>query len=110
MKVHELCQETAGKVSFDLRFRYHVPILSGCYALANIYEDVLYIGETVDLRRRMEEHRKDFRMNQRTSLGLASWFFYWNIPVDNLQKAESQLFVKYKFAHGEWPPLNRTGP
>ena len=110
MKIHELCQEITGKVNFDLRFRYHVPILPGCYALANIHDDVLYIGQTTNLRRRMEDHRNDFRMNQRTHLGISSWFYYWNTPINDLRSVESQLFVKYKFVHGEWPPLNRTGP
>lgn len=110
MKVNELCQKMISKVSFDLRFRNQVPISPGCYALANIYDDVLYIGQTVHLRRRMEDHRKDSRMNQRTALGVVSWFYYWDVPLENLSKVESQLLVKYKFRHGEWPPLNRTGP
>ena len=110
MKVQHLDDEMTERVSFDFRFGAHVPTLAGCYVLTNIYDDILYIGQTIDLCRRMEEHLKDPRMNQRTRYGLVSWFYYTSLPSSKLRDVELQLLAGYKFAHGEWPPLNRTGP
>ena len=110
MKARDLEKGFARKVSFDLRFLPWVPSSPGCYALSNIHEDILYIGETIDLRRRMEEHRKDPRMTQRTTMGLASWFHYMLVPAGEVKSTEDQLLVRYKFKETSNPPLNRKGP
>ena len=110
MKVNDLDEYTNGRVSFDPRFSGQVPDRPGCYVIANMYDDVLYIGQTVDLRRRMGEHLSDQRITQRTVLGLSSWFYYKNVSDADLVKTEDSLLSAYKFAQGELPILNRSGP
>lgn len=110
MKVSELRPEMVDKISFDLRFYPRAPMSSGCYILTNIYEDILYIGQTRCLQRRMKEHLEDRRMTQRTQMGLASWFYYEAVPEKDLFPTEQQMLLEYKFNHTVWPPLNRIGP
>ena len=110
MNVDDLDKNFNGRVSFDMRFSGHIPDRPGCYVIANMYGDVLYIGQTVDLRRRMGEHLSDERMTQRTALGLPSWFYYKYTSDADLVKTEGSLLSAHKFARGELPILNRSGP
>ena len=110
MKILELAPQMVKRVGFELRYGLLLPRSSGCYVLANIYDEVLYIGQTECLRRRMEDHWKDPRMTQRTRLGLATWFYYQDCPVSDLLAVERSLLSKYYFEEIELPPLNRMGP
>ena len=110
MNVDDLDKYFNGRVSFDMRFSGHISDRPGCYVIANMYGDVLYIGQTVDLRRRMGEHLSDQRMTQRTALGLPSWFYYKYASDVDLVKTEGSLLSAHKFARGELPILNRSGP
>lgn len=98
------------KLAFELRFSKFAPESSGCYILASIYDDVLYIGQTENLSRRMEEHWKDPRMTQPTQLGLSFWFYYQDVPIEELRFTERSLLAQHVFGHGRLPPFNRIGP
>ena len=82
----------------------------GCYALTNIYDDVIYIGQSKHLSERMDQHLKDSRMAQVTKLGLASWFAFWLSDEATLKSEEDQLLFKFKLLEGHLPELNRLGP
>ena len=110
MNVDALNEKFNGRVSFDLRFSGRIPNQPGCYVIANMGGAVLYIGQTVDLRRRMGEHLSDPRMTQRTSLGLPSWYYYKYVSDAELIKTEASLLSWHKFSSGELPILNRSGP
>lgn len=110
MKVLELDSEMRTKTGFELRFSMLVPTAPGCYMLANIYEDVLYIGQTNNLQRRLEEHLADSRMRQTTQLGVATWFFYRKISELLTYTTEQSLLTEYKYHEGTLPLLNRAGP
>lgn len=110
MKVAELQPAMDARVSFDPRFSIQVPDAAGCYILSSIYNDVLYIGETNGLRRRMGEHLDDPRMNSRTYLGVASWFYYVELPCDMTYPTEEYMLSQHKYREHRLPPLNRKGP
>ena len=110
MKVSDLGQQIHTKVGFELRFSIFAPTTSGCYILANIHEDVLYIGQTNNLQRRLEEHIGDSRMQQTTQLGVVTWFFYRETPELLAYPTEQSLLTEYKFREGVLPLLNRAGP
>ena len=98
------------RVAFSRRSIAFMPPNAGCYCFANIYDDVLYIGRTDNLRRRLEQHLDDSRMTSRTSLGLVSWFYYIELPERDLCVTEQRLVSDYKFREGSLPPLNRMMP
>ena len=83
---------------------------SGCYALTNIYDDVIYIGQSKHLSERMDQHLKDPRITQVTKLGLANWFAFWLRDEATLKSEEDQLLFRFKLSEGQLPELNRLGP
>ena len=110
MKVQECSPTMQNRVVFIRHSIPFAPAVAGCYCFANIYDDVLYIGQTDCLQRRLEQHLDDPRMTSRTSLGLVSWFYYVEIPERELRTTEQKLVGDYQFKEGELPPLNRIRP
>ena len=85
MKVRELCSSIRHRVQFRPSEAIRVPEASGCYVMANITNDVIYVGETEDLNRRIQEHLDDPRMTAPTSLGLVSWFYFGFWPSSDIR-------------------------
>lgn len=95
---------------FRLSEALRVPESSGCYVLTSINDDVIYIGQSVNLNQRMQQHLNSLRMTQSTSAGLAVWFYYGLLAPDKIEKIELQLIFNFKAVEGQLPPLNRQGP
>lgn len=110
MKLPLFDEVFTGRVAFGLANIFRVPNVPGCYVLTNIHDETLYIGQTNNLSRRLEQHCNDQRMKQLTSSGVASWFYYKELPAHLTYQTEQSLLVRYKFQVGERPPLNRAGP
>ena len=85
-------------------------MLPGCYMLTNIYDDIIYIGQTKHLSERMDQHLKDPRMTRPTKLGLVNWFAFWLRDEASLKSEEDQLLFRFKLLEGHLPELNRLGP
>ena len=83
---------------------------AGCYALANVYDEVLYVGQSVDLRRRFIQHLDDRGKTGPTENGLAHWFYCFEVPASELKRTEDALLSRHKFHTTQLPPLNRAGP
>ena len=110
MKVPDCSPALQSRVVFSRRSIAFTPSTAGCYCFANIYDDVLYIGQTDCLQRRLGQHLDDPRMTSKTSLGLVSWFYYVEIPDRELRTTEQKLVGDYQLKEGELPPLNRIMP
>lgn len=110
MKVTSLDPRFNARARFALWDRNEVAVSSGCYALTNVVNDVLYIGETTNLRRRFEQHRSIGRMNGNPTIGQTHWFYFFACPESELDQAEDSLLTRHKFHTGSLPPLNRAGP
>lgn len=110
MKVTELRPSLLDRVQFRFSESIRVPETSGCYALSSIFNDVIYIGKSVNLCRRMQQHLEDSRMTKLTSHGLATWFNYGILSPAEINRIEIQLLFAFKALEGQLPPLNRVGP
>ena len=110
MKVTELDVGLSRVARFQYRSNAGVPTHSGCYVLANVVDDVLYIGRTKNLRQRFLQHLSDPRMTGLTSSGLSHWFYYLDAPLSKIQWLEGSLLSRYKFHEVKLPILNRAGP
>ena len=97
------------KIGFDLRSNIDAPRESGCYAIANAYGEILYIGKAENIQDRMADHISDPGKQQAGSLGASCWFFYKLIPVSEIGIVEESLLSTYKFKAGVLPPLNKRG-
>lgn len=112
MKVADLDASLSNRnrVPFRLSDSVRVPEIAGCYVLTNILGDVLYIGQSVNIQRRMEQHLVDARMTNSTRLGASSWFYWTSADDSELRSLEDQLLFRFKAGEGALPPLNRVGP
>ena len=110
MKIRSLSPALKKRIPFLLSRVIEVPESPGCYVLATIEDEVLYIGKTNSLHRRIQEHLDDSRMTQMTTSGLAVWFYFGSWPTTDIDIVETTLLFNYKAFHGHWPPLNRAGP
>lgn len=110
MIISSLNPKLPARVQFRFSEALRVPERSGCYVLASIHGDVIYIGQSANLNQRMQQHLDTPRMTQTTSAGLAVWFYYSLLPPEKLNLIESQLLFNFKAVEGKLPPLNRIGP
>lgn len=110
MRVTALDAGLSNRIPFRFSESSRVPEESGCYVLSNIYDEVLYVGQSVNLHQRMEQHLADDRMTGLTPLGLASWFSWRLVDSWELRPLETQLLLRFKAVEGARPPLNRIGP
>jgi len=78
--------------------------LPGCYALATFPGEVLYVGLTVDLRRRMNEHLDSEQKTGLTEHGRAIFFYWWQ--GENVHKVERTWMNIYTQHEGGLPVLN----
>lgn len=103
-------------VGFANRQRYaawavnRVPAVAGVYALTNVYDQIAYVGESQDLRRRMLDHLNNPRMTRSTDSTLVHSFCFIVCDENEIKRKEQALLTAYKFHTGLLPPLNRAGP
>ena len=83
---------------------------SGVYVLCTIYNDVLYIGQSKDVARRLRDHLNSRRMTAPTRIGRARTAVISWLPERDLLEVEKRLLFVHKSSEGNWPELNRTGP
>ena len=107
MKVALLKPLLEKRVSFEWRFNAHVPAQPGCYALSNIYGEILYIGKSRDLCRRMKDHLNSPRMLKVTPLGKACWFNYRLVQREWCYHTEQSLRAQHRWTEGVLPFLDR---
>lgn len=79
---------------------------AGCYVLATFDEDVLYVGLTKNLRRRMGQHLDTPEKVQATVHGRAIWFFW--LRCEDVDKIERTWMNIYALRHGTLPVLNKV--
>ena len=109
MKVRELDPSTWKRLGFNFGHLLDAPKLPGCYVIANIYEEILYIGKAASIQQRMKAHIGDPNKQQADNLGASSWFFYKLTLRNETYATEQRLLSAYKFREGLLPPLNILG-
>jgi predicted GIY-YIG superfamily endonuclease len=94
--------------SFKRNRERFVPSKSGCYVLTNFSKDVLYLGLTVNLRRRMNEHLDDCEKTCETELGRAVLFFWLELNANDLNKVERTWQNIHIQHEGKLPTLSEV--
>lgn len=108
MNVSELAPAVEGRVRFSLSEQRLVPGDAGCYILSAHDGEVLYIGLTKSLSRRLGEHRANPEKTVVTEHGLAFWFSFRTCEVKGLENLERSWLGQYALVHGHLPPLNKV--
>ena len=84
-----------------------VPDSSGCYLLTNFKGEILYIGKTECLSRRLQNHLSSKDKLIETSKGSAI-FFHWTGPVEFPELLENSWLSQYEAREGNLPPMNKV--
>lgn len=105
MKITDLIPGPVQCETFRRSRERFVPEKSGCYVLTTFSKDVLYIGLTNNLRRRMNEHLDNPNKTGETSLGRAV-LFYW-LESNELNKIERTWLNIHIQHEGAIPILNK---
>ena len=86
------------------RMRY-IPDKAGCYVLTTFTREVLYLGLTNNLRRRMNEHLDDPSKTGQSIKGRAI-FFYWflNEELNKIERTWQNIHIQHE---GVLPEFNK---
>lgn len=112
MKVSELKPRPAERILFkSWQQRIAAPQQRGCYVIASVDEDILYIGQSEEISERMNDHLTNPRKRQLTSEGVAYWFYYTVCETgDDLNALERGWVLQYQGREGKKPPFNKVMP
>ncbi|AXU20072.1 hypothetical protein C7W88_15105 [Novosphingobium sp. THN1] len=105
MKVSELIQPPEYFIPFRFSHKRRCPDQSGCYILSNHSHEILYIGLTVNLSRRFEEHWDSDGKRRLTDLGRSIWF-EWR-ETNDLETMERSWMNHHLAVTGALPVLNK---
>jgi hypothetical protein len=105
MNVSELIPQPHQFETFKRNRLRYIPDSSGCYVLATFTKTVLYIGLTVNLRRRMNEHLDNPEKTCELKLGRAV-FVFW-LECEDINKVERTWLNIHIQHEGKYPELNK---
>jgi hypothetical protein len=106
MKISYLVPLPSHHETFNRSRERFIPHAPGCYALATFSHEILYIGLTHNLRRRINEHLDNPQKTGETKFGRAVLFFW--LENDEINKVERTWLNIHAVAEGAWPVLNRV--
>jgi excinuclease UvrABC nuclease subunit len=108
MNVAELNPLPIQRTLFKLSSFKMVPKTSGCYILSTFDGVILYIGLSINLNKRFQEHLDNPEKVNATLKGKAFWFNFYAYDKGNLNRLERTWINQYRTAHGRLPILNKT--
>ncbi|MFO0115507.1 MAG: GIY-YIG nuclease family protein [Betaproteobacteria bacterium] len=106
MKVGELVPEPNHREPFRRNRERFIPTESGCYVLTTFELEVLYVGLTNSLRRRMKEHLDNEAKRAITEKGRPI-FFYW-LEGEETARIERTWMATHLNREGALPILNKV--
>lgn len=107
MKVEQLDPFPSAKFPFKYSAYKEIPRISGCYALITFSNDILYIGLSVNLHNRFQQHLDSQDKVGITEDGKAVWFYYMTCEASKLQRLERTWLNQYEAIHGNKPIFNK---
>ena len=110
MLASQLTPEPQNKTQFDYSMLYDIPEYSGCYALTTFDGTILYIGQSSDISRRMNEHLGNDSKRALTPLGKVFWFYYELCDLHELDGLERGWMNHYRIKEGDFPYFNKVSP
>lgn len=104
MKVQRLLPPITDHDTFARHCLRFVPKVPGCYVLTTFSGDILYVGLSQDLRRRLGQHLEDPRKTSSCALGRAI-LMHWR-KTSELEGTERAWLNQHEVEDGGLPPLN----
>lgn len=106
MTVDKLIPAPSNHENFKRNCLTFVSEKPGCYVLTTFGRVVLYVGQAVNIRRRMNQHLDDMQKTTETALGRAI-FFYW-LEYENIGMLERTWLNIHIENEGVLPILNKV--
>ena len=106
MKSSCLFPRPTERVVFRAYYCHLVPRCAGCYAITSFDDDILYIGKSIDLKRRFLEHINSSKNNTKVSICGLIWFYYYVADMKCISDIEKSWMKQHTEAHGQLPTLN----
>ena len=110
MLVSLLKPETEGKMNFSYFALRNASQDSGCYALTTHDGTVLYIGQTVNICKRIEQHLDEGKKREQTPWGVVFWAYYRLCNARDLNNLENGWINEYVIKEGRMPFFNKARP
>jgi hypothetical protein len=104
MKINILVPCPKTSEPFRRNMEKFVPTKPGCYALTTFDQEILYIGLTVNLRRRFNEHLDSAAKTELTTHGRAV-LFHWAEAIE-IKKVERTWLNIHLLNEGVLPVMN----
>jgi hypothetical protein len=109
LKIGELLPPADRDTAFDLYCLNRIVDGAGCYCLTNAGGDILYIGQTISIRRRLIQHFDSEKRSALTMHGRVSQVWWRSEVAGGLDALERGWLEAIRLRDGELPPLNRIG-
>ena len=111
MLVGRLSPEATSHTLFRRDSAIMIPEAPGCYVLVTQERVILYVGQAVNINRRVEDHLASDDKRNRTPWGYVRWVFYRLCDVSELSDLESIWVQQFKLANrGNLPYFNKVEP
>jgi excinuclease UvrABC nuclease subunit len=107
MKVSELQPRPLKNILFQRNQYLLVPALSGCYVLANTADAILYIGQTLKINQRFQQHLNSPEKIQPTREGIAWKFWFLEYDSKKLSFLENSWLQEFLQKEGRLPLGNK---
>ena len=108
MKISELKPPPIKNVLFQRNKYLLVPDFSGCYALTNTENDILYIGQAKNFNQRFQQHLDNPDKTTPTKEGVAWKFWYLEYDSIKLTFLENTWLQDFQRNEGCLPILNKV--
>lgn len=106
MQVGHLQIALSGRTYFQPESLHLVPNHPGCYVLSDWNDEILYIGKTNSLHRRMGEHLNNAQQGGFTYWNNVVWFDYVLLYFHQIDQTEQALLTQHQQQTGTYPVLN----
>ena len=107
MKIEALFPRILLKVEFTFNKVKFIPSAFGCYVLTTFDGEILYIGQSNNLTRRIRQHLENINKTTVTEAGRAFFCYYKIVEKETeLNKLERGWINQYELTEGQIPILN----
>ena len=98
------------QLEFSYADLYAAPEESGCYVITAFNDTILYIGQSQNIHKRMEQHLGNNVKRRKTPWGVAFWLYYKLCDERDLGSLEKGWVNKHIIKEGKLPFFNKVRP
>ena len=107
MNVSDLGPKVVLRETFSMAYLKRVTSQGGTYVLTNFSGEILYIGVTNNIKRRMKEHLNSEKYSVVTPQGASYWFYYRVSKEEKCFAIERGWLNQVILSEGYFPYFNK---